>query len=114
MHATVADGVVYGAGGGSPERDGALAAVDLETGRHRWEATVVGCGYVPSAGRDTVAIPVDCRGEGGHVEVFDRATGCRHGRLDLGTDQTPAGVVSDGTLYVADGSGGRLWAIPLP
>lgn len=113
-YAAVADGVVYGAGDGGPDVDGALAAVDLETGRHRWEATIGGCGYVPSAAGDVVAIPVDCRGEGGHVEVFDRGTGCRHGSLDFGTDQTPGVVVADGTLYVADGAGGRLWAIPAP
>lgn len=114
MHVDVADGVVYGAGGGGPDVDGAMSAVDLETGRHRWEATVVGCGYVPSVAGDVVSVPVDCRGEGGHVEVFDRGMGCRHGSLDLGTEQTPDVVVADGTLYVADGAGGRLWAIPAP
>lgn len=112
--AAIADGVVYGPGEGDPDEDGTLSAVDLGTGRHRWEATTDGCGYLPSAGGGVVAVPVDCRGEGGHIEVFDLVEGCRLGTFDRDTEHTPDAVASDEHLYVADGAGGRLWAIAPP
>lgn len=115
MQVTADGGVVYGAGGGGPDEDGTLAALDAATGRISWETPIAGCGRGPAVGAGTVAVPVGCRGGPGHVALHDADTGCRYGEYDQSADLTPLLRSAHGRLYASAGeSRERLLAFDLP
>jgi outer membrane protein assembly factor BamB len=115
MHVGVADGVVYGAGGGGPDEDGVLAALDAATGRRRWVSQVRGCGHRPAVGSGVVAVPVGCRGGPGRFALFDADAGCRYGRFRGSTDRTPGVTVAGDRLYAVAGEDrGTLLRFDLP
>lgn len=115
MHVAASEGVVYGAGRGGPDTDGTLAAIDGDSGESTWETTIQGCGSRPVIGSGTLAIPVGCRADAGHVGLFDTATGCRYGAYTRSADLTPGLATGDGRLYASVGENmGQLLAFELP
>lgn len=110
MHVGVADGVVYGAGGGSPATDGDLAALEASTGTPRWQTAVRGCGRRPVVASGVMAIPVGCRDGPSSVVCFDAETGCRYGGFEPSAD--PMLAAADSRLYASVGA--ELVVLELP
>jgi hypothetical protein len=112
--ATVADGVLYGTAGGSPQSYGRFTALDAASGEVRWENRLDGCGSELAVGDGVVATTVSCRKS--RVEIRDAASGCRLGRIEATTDHRTGLDVQDGVLYASlQGSDtDQLATMPLP
>jgi hypothetical protein len=112
--ATVADGVLYGTAGGSPQSYGTFTALDAATGEASWANRLDGCGGNLAVGAGVVATTIACRKS--RLEVRDAASGCRLGRIEATTDHRTGLDVHDGVLYASlQGSDAdQLVAVPLP
>lgn len=115
MHVAVADGMVFGAGGGGPDSSGRLWAIDVANGQEQWQTPIDGCGGHLIVDAGVVTQSVGCR-ETKHLRLTDAASGCHYGDIPQETTGVPRFDIGGGRLYASlqGEEGDRLVAVELP